>query len=59
EKLNEDRVNLGCHETEVNDDNILGKMFNTPEVYIKLYVCNKEGFKRRKADSSNDASKKR
>ncbi|GKA44673.1 FAR1-related sequence 5-like protein [Tanacetum coccineum] len=89
EEPNEDQVNLGCHEIEVNDDKILGKMFNTPddaytfynqyaflhgfgirihwdyknkttnEVYRKLYVCNKEGFKRRKADSSNEVSKKR
>ena len=89
EKPNKDCVNMGCDEIEINDDNILGKKFNTPddaytfdnqyaflhgfgirkhwdyknkttnEVYRKLYVCNKEGFKRQKGNSSNEVSKKR
>ena len=37
EKPNEDRVNIGCDEIEINDDNILGKMFNTPDDAYTFY----------------------
>ncbi|GJR39375.1 FAR1-related sequence 5-like protein, partial [Tanacetum coccineum] len=89
EKTKEDQVNFICDANQINDDNIIGKFFDTPddaytfynqyafvhgfgirihwkyknkttnEVYRKLFVCNKQGFKKQKGDNSSEVSKKR
>ncbi|PWA58420.1 FAR1 DNA binding domain, FHY3/FAR1 family [Artemisia annua] len=57
EKLNEDRYAfLHGFGIRIHWDY---KNKTTNEVYRKLYVCNKEGFKRQKCNSSNEVSKKR
>nr|GEX87878.1 hypothetical protein [Tanacetum cinerariifolium] len=49
-KPNEDQVNFICDENQINDDKIIGR---------KLFVCNKQGFKKQKGDNSSEVSKKR
>ncbi|KAL7605571.1 hypothetical protein Lser_V15G18762 [Lactuca serriola] len=89
EKLNSIDVNVEFDEDEVNDESILGKVFDTPddaytfyndysflhgfgirrddtiknpktnEFFRKIYVCNKEGFKRMDKNDSSENEKKR
>ncbi|XP_052621639.1 protein FAR1-RELATED SEQUENCE 5-like [Lactuca sativa] len=90
QKINSIGMNVEFDEDEVNDESILGKVFDTPddaytfyndysflhgfgirrddtiknpktnEPFRKIYVCNKEGFKRMdKKDSSENEKKRR
>nr|GEW37212.1 hypothetical protein [Tanacetum cinerariifolium] len=49
DKPKEDQVNFICDENQINGDNIIGR---------KLFVCNKQGFKKQKGDNSSEVSKK-
>ncbi|KAL7614377.1 hypothetical protein Lser_V15G06796 [Lactuca serriola] len=89
EKINNIGVNIEFDEDDVNDERILGKVFDTPddaytfyndysflhdfgirkddtiknpktnEPFRKIYVCNKEGFKRMDKDASSENEIKR
>ncbi|XP_052621609.1 protein FAR1-RELATED SEQUENCE 5-like [Lactuca sativa] len=91
EELNDFGVNIEFDEDDVNDERILGKVFDTPddaytfyndysflhgfgirrddtiknpktnEPFRKIYVCNKEGFKRmdKNASSENEIKRRR
>ncbi|KAL7610329.1 protein FAR1-RELATED SEQUENCE 5-like [Lactuca sativa] len=89
EKINSIGENIEFNEDEVNDESILGKVFDTPEdaytfynaysflhgfgihkddtiknpktnePFRKIYVCNKEGFKRMDKNASSENEKKR
>ncbi|CAI9269669.1 unnamed protein product [Lactuca saligna] len=88
-ELNDFEVNIEFDEDDVNDERILGKVFDTPddaytfyndhsflhgfgirrddtvknpktnEPFRKIYVCNKEGFKRMDKNASSENEKKR
>nr|KAJ0216047.1 hypothetical protein LSAT_V11C300149230 [Lactuca sativa] len=88
EKINNIGGNIEFEEDDVNDERILGKVFDTPndayafyndysflhgfgicrddtitnpktnEPFRKIYVCNKEGFKRMDKDASSEKEKK-
>nr|KAJ0224579.1 hypothetical protein LSAT_V11C100000940 [Lactuca sativa] len=89
EKINSISVNIEFDEDDVNDERILGKIFDTPddaytfyndysflhgfgirrddtiknpktnEPFRKIYVCNKEGFKRMDKNASSENEKNR